>query len=523
MSSKGTSFRRKLTASEDFVVTFELVPGRTGGGRSVRNLMDFARQAAQDGRLDALTLTDSPGGNPSLSPDELGREITGMGIDTVVHMTCRDSNRLGLFSRAQQLDAMGVKNLLVLTGDYPAELPAGVAKPCFDMDSANLICFLNQMNDGRHSACMHFGSDVGESTEFFLGAAVCCTKYSESEQMIQYYKLMRKIQNGAQFIITQLGYDARKFDELPRFLESAGLPVPILGTVYILTEPAARFMNKGGVPGTYISDQLCATIADEARAPDRGKEAGLERAAKLMAVLKGLGYRGAHIGGKPNYHDIHRVFAKFEQIQSNWQDFLPEFSFGRENGFYLFDRDPATGLNLSGRTPKGARSLGSRLVFQFFQGFHKSVFNESKPWFPMLKRFAKFADKHRSLRTFYGVAEHASKKILFDCRKCGDCALAEMAFVCPEAKCPKFLRNGPCGGSNDTGCEVFPDRTCAWVTVHERLKATGKAAELGRGCVPPRNWSLDQTSAWLNFYLGRDHQHVETSPCPLRIDSAIAR
>ena len=514
MSEGKNRFRDKLTGSDDFVVTFELVPGRSGRGRTARKVMSFAEQAAEHGRLAALTLTDNPGGNPSLSPDELGRRIINLGMDTVVHMTCRDANRSGIFSRSQQLDTMGVRNLLVLTGDYPAECQDGQAKPCFDLDAVSLICFLNNMNRGNASPCMHGQKALSENTDFFLGAAVSCSKYSESEQIAQYCKLIRKIRNGAQYVTTQLCYDARKFDELFRFVESTGLSVPLLGTVYVLTEPAARFMNKGGVPGACVSDELYETVAREAQTPDRGKAASLERSARLMAVLKGIGYRGAHISGKPDYDDIRRLLTRFEQLQDKWRDFVPELNYGRDNGFYLFEEDPATGLNLPGRAPRAARSLGSWAAFHSFHGFHESAFNDEQPWFPALKRIAGLADRHRCFGMLYSTFEHTSKKILFDCRKCGDCALAEMAYVCPEAKCPKFLRNGPCGGSSNTRCEVFPERRCAWVTVYERLKAVGRDSELGLGCVPPRNWSLDQTSSWLNFYLARDHHHTDKILCP---------
>ncbi len=125
-------FRDKLENSNDFLLTFELVPGRTAKGRSVQKVLSFAQQAAKEGLLDALSITDNPSGNPSLSPDVLGREIKQIGIDPIVHFACRDWNRYGAFSRTLQLNRLAIDNLLVVTVDYPAQGAVGTAKPCFD-------------------------------------------------------------------------------------------------------------------------------------------------------------------------------------------------------------------------------------------------------------------------------------------------------------------------------------------------------------------------------------------------------
>ena len=168
----GNIFRIALQDSNDFVLTFELVPGRSSRGRSVEKVLSFARQAANDGLLDALTITDNPGGNPSLSPDLLGHEIKQMGIEPIIHFAGRDWNRYGAFSRALQLDRLGIENLLVLTGDYPTEGSAGIAQPCFDLDSVTMMCMLDRMNQGEQIFCKQTATNQMENTNFFLGTAV---------------------------------------------------------------------------------------------------------------------------------------------------------------------------------------------------------------------------------------------------------------------------------------------------------------------------------------------------------------
>ena len=98
-------------------------------------------------------------------------------------------------------------------------------------------------------------------------------------------------------------------------------------------------MNRGEVPGCVVTDDLYRIIEEEAKAPDKGKTARLTRAAKLIAILKGMGYDGVHIGG-PNlkYEDVEWVIEKSKEFSTNWEDWVREFSFPQKNGFYLFMR-----------------------------------------------------------------------------------------------------------------------------------------------------------------------------------------
>jgi methylenetetrahydrofolate reductase (NADPH) len=74
------------------------------------------------------------------------------------------------------------------------------------------------------------------------------------------------------------------------------------------------------------------------------------------------------------------------------------------------------------------------------------------------------------------------------------------------SQCPKGQRNGPCGGSYEGWCEVYPgEKKCIWVRAYERLKKHKEENSSSEYIVPPCNWELQDTSSWLNYYLGRDH------------------
>ena len=187
-------FRNKLLDPNHFVVTLELVPGRESFGRSVDTVMAIARDAFADGRVSAVSITDNPGGNPSLSPDALGHDIFHIGMDVIVHFTCRDMNRVGMESRALQLAMLGIKNILALTGDYAGQGFGGQGAPVFDLDSVQLQILLEMLSERMDGS--------GDPGGFFAGCAVSPFKQTEAETFAQYAKLCRKVSAGARFIIT---------------------------------------------------------------------------------------------------------------------------------------------------------------------------------------------------------------------------------------------------------------------------------------------------------------------------------
>ena len=259
-----------------------------------------------DGRIAAVSVTDNPGGNPSLSPDVLGHDIFQVGMDVILHFASRDLNRVGMESRAMQLAMMGMKNILAVTGDYTGKGFGGQGAPVFDLESVSSLMLL------RHLSRQIMES--GDPDGFFTGCAVSPFKRTEAECFAQYAKLSRKIAAGAKFIITQLGYDARKFAEVITILRQKGWQLPIMDLSYVLTPKAAKVMNMGLVPGAVVSDKLLAEIRSEWETPEQGRRLAIERTAKLGAILKGLGYRGMHIGG------VHRSFDTVGKILDLMQE-----------------------------------------------------------------------------------------------------------------------------------------------------------------------------------------------------------
>jgi methylenetetrahydrofolate reductase (NADPH) len=345
-----------------------------------------------------------------------------------------------------------------------------------------------------------------QSTSFLKGVAFTPFKFLEAEVVMQYYKLHRKITAGADFVITQIGYDARKFHELLLYMKLNNLHVPVLGNVFIPNLAVTELMYQGQVPGCVITEALYRQVRKESKSEDKGKKARLVRGATLLAVLKGLGYAGAHIGG-PNlsFSDLDFMLNSAKEIGEDWRSCIKETSFWPEKAFWFFEKDIDSGLNLMKPNERAVGNTGLNLGYLLSHNIHKLAFTKSGLLYNPLKKFCLAVDRGLHCGSLCRI-EHTIKAACFGCQNCGDCTLAELAYLCPQSGCAKYLLNGPCGGSRDGWCEVYPGmKRCLFVKVYERLKAAGIDAMMKEGVVPPRDWSLHNTSSWTNFFAGRDH------------------
>jgi methylenetetrahydrofolate reductase (NADPH) len=502
----GSGFKEAMTRSRRFVYTVELVPGRGSYSETIEQVLEIAKRAAAGGRIHALSITDNAGGRPALAPEAIGLEVLQFGIDPIIHFTCKDKSRNQIESALYALDRVGLRNILALTGDYPLSGFQGESKPVFDLDSVQLLQLMSRMNAGLEidATVSEVRTNIPPLT-LFKGCAVSPFKQLESETILQYFKLLKKFRAGADFAITQVGYDVRKLDELLRFMRSHKIEMPVIGNVFVLNLGTARAMNRKAIPGCVVTNALMEQLERESHQPDKGKAARLLRAAKLIAVLRGLGYSGAHIGG-PNlkYEDVEWIIVTSEELAPRWREYVQEFSFPQENGYYLFQKDDETGLNSdvpSIRTNHTGRAPG----YAFMRFFHRYVFDWEAPLCGTARAFCKALEDTR-LEELFGDLEHLIKFITSRCQKCGDCTLSDIAFLCPQSQCAKYLLNGPCGGSSEGWCEMSPKkRRCIYVKAYERLKSYGEEESLKETYVPPRDWQLNRSSSWANYFLGKDH------------------
>lgn len=509
-------FRGCLSGS-GFPIGVEVVSTRgIPGDPTAAPPVSFARGLLADPRVGWISITDSPGGTPMLPPDW----IAGFAEDKdriVIHATCKDANRSGLEAFAWRLAAEGLHNVLALTGDYPVQGFGGRPQGVFDLDSVSLIAMLEAMNRGLEVRSRSGKPERLPPTRFFIGCAVSPFKRYERELVPQYFKLVRKIGAGARWVITQLGYDMRKYHEVKLFLTARGISdVPLIGNVYLLTRTIARLFHQNQLAGCVVTDELMELCNKYGGGPDKGRKFFLELAAKQLAVLKGLGFSAGYLGGLSKSETFGEILALLDQFgPQDWQGFLREIRFSWPDEFFFFEHDPETGLSspdqinrqylASLRKPRRSRyvTLGYRLS----RCVHWLAFTRGKRLWNFARRiYARWAKKPQpplAARAAYSV-EHLSKFVMYGCQDCGDCSLPDCAYICPKRWCSKCARNGPCGGSSDGRCEL-QDKECLWAMAYERLKAYGESETMLEGPPVLYNAELAHTSSWANTFLDRDH------------------
>jgi methylenetetrahydrofolate reductase (NADPH) len=510
------TLQEKLLETTRFLVGTELVSVRGGmSERSAVKARDFANDLIGCPQIDWISITDNAGGNPQLAPSALGKPILYAGKEVVIHLTCKDLNRNGLESEAWLLNSEGFHNILAMTGDYPVAGNEGLAKPVFDIDSIGLIAMLNKMNRGFDpKARGDAAAQRLEKTRFCIGAVTTNFKFAEGEVMPQYFKLRKKIECGAQFIINQIGFDARKSSELRLYLDQHGLTsVPLIGNVYLLSSRVAQIFHEGRIPGIVVTSPLLELCRKHAQSADAGAAFFHEFAAKQIAIYRGLGFRGVYLGGVHNLPAIEKIL-EIERTFSpdDWKQFTREIRFSRPGEFFYYAENPATGLaDVSARN--SASSGGSKhggAVYQLSKWTHGVMFTPGRALANWGARVCRNARDPMQGPKPLRLLERLGKSILYQCQDCGDCSLADIAFLCPESQCAKNQRNGPCGGTREGRCEVEGYGDCIWLRAYERLKREGREAQLLDHAPVVQNQGLRGTSAWANFWLGRDHAAKRT-------------
>jgi methylenetetrahydrofolate reductase (NADPH) len=496
------TLREALYQTSRFLLGVELVSVRGSmAERSAVKARTFASQLVDCNLVDWISITDNAGGNPQLAPQALGKPALYAGKEVVLHLTCKDLNRNGLESLAWQLSSEGFHNILAMTGDYPVSGSGGMAKPVFDIDSVGLITLLSKMNSGF--------DDHHEKTQFCIGAVINNYKLLEGEVVPQYLKLKKKVECGAAFIINQVGYDSRKAHELRLFMQHNEMNrIPSIGNVFMLSPKRAKMFNQGKIPGIVVTQALLDLCLRQGQSADEGRAFFLEFAAKQTAVFRGLGYRGAYLGGVHDVASVERIIEIERTFSADdWKQFARDMRFSKPGEYYRYVEDPVSGLADS-TTQTIASKLKSKhagVAYRISKLTHDVMFTPERT---LSNLGAKVCSKSRD--PYQGppplrVLERASKSVLFRCKDCGDCSLPDIAFLCPESQCAKNQRNGPCGGTHDGHCEVEGFGDCIWLRAYERLKHDGKEQTLLDHSPVIQDQGLRGTSSWANNWLGRDH------------------
>ncbi len=267
----------RALAERRFVISVEIDPPRS---IRIDRTLDAAR-LLRDAGTDVVNISDS-----AMARVRMGAMAVAFGVqhdvnvECVVHTTTRDRNLMALESELLGAHALGVRNILALTGDPPrvGDYPTGTG--VWDVDSIGLIEILTRLNRGEDQA----GSPIGHRASFTIACALDPTAHDAATE---WDRLERKLAAGAHLVMTQPLYDVPQVEamlaEARRRFGPRGFPVPVLlGVLPLVSSRHAEFLHNE-VPGITIPDAARARMAEAGAA---GTEAGIEMADALLSAVE---------------------------------------------------------------------------------------------------------------------------------------------------------------------------------------------------------------------------------------------
>jgi methylenetetrahydrofolate reductase (NADPH) len=275
-------FERVLRAGR-FAVTAELAPPDSATAADV-----YERAQVFDGYVDAINATDASGANCHMSSVAVCALLTRLGYSPVMQISCRDRNRIAIQGDILGAAAMGVSNLLCLTGDGVQAGDHPQAKPVFDFDSISLLGTAVRMRD---HGTFESGRTLTSRPHMFVGAA-------ENPFAPPYdwrpHRLAQKIAAGAQFIQTQYCYDVPMLRQFMTRVEDLGLldKVFILVGVGPLASAKTAAWIRAHVPGVHIPDSVVKRLAGAAKPRAEGRDLCVELIQEIRTIK---GVSGVHV------------------------------------------------------------------------------------------------------------------------------------------------------------------------------------------------------------------------------------
>jgi methylenetetrahydrofolate reductase (NADPH) len=276
---------RERLASGGFAVTAEISPPR---GASTAKMTEIARSLKD--WVDAINVTDNQGSNVRLASWAGSLAIRDAGVDPVMQMTCRDRNRIALQSDLLGASALGIRNVLVMTGDHPKFGDHPSAKPVFDLDSVQLLSALRAMRDEH---VLLSGRKLDPAPDCFLGAVESPVANAAANPA---ERLAKKVKAGAQFVQTQFVFDVPAFARWMALVRDLGLHehCKILAGVGAVRSVRALEYMRDHLPGVEVPDDVDRRLRKVP--PEKQAAEGVKLAAEIVQQVAEIeGVAGVHL------------------------------------------------------------------------------------------------------------------------------------------------------------------------------------------------------------------------------------
>ncbi len=278
----GTNLEKVLESGE-FAVTAEVGPSKGSVASVIQRKGELLKSCC-----DAMNVTDNQSAVVRMSSWASCVMLKQMGLDPVMQIVVRDRNRLAIQSDVLGAAALGIKNILCLSGDHQMLGNHPNAKGVYDLDSIQLIQMLKTMRDERKFQC---GEDISGEVPIYIGAAA--NPFADPFEY-RVIRLAKKVKAGADFIQTQAVFDVAKFGKWMEMVRERGLDkqVHILaGVIPIKSAGMARYM-RDYVSGVYVPNEIVTRLEDAKEAKEEGVMMCLETIEQLKDIE---GVHGIHI------------------------------------------------------------------------------------------------------------------------------------------------------------------------------------------------------------------------------------
>ena len=268
--------------SNQFILCGEIGPPQSCDGDVIREKAKHFK-----GFVDAVNITDNQTAIVRLSSLASAKILLEEGVEPIMQMTCRDRNRLAMQSDLLGAAALGIRNVLCLTGDHQKFGDHPESKGVFDLDSVQLIAVVSGMNRGY----LLSGREMKRAPEFLIGAAA--NPFAQPFEM-RLIRLQKKIEAGAHFIQTQPVFDLELFARWMERVVEMGLhtKTAILAGVLPVKSVKTLLWMKEEVPGVKIDDKYI----ERMKQASHPEEEGVRMTVEIMQTLRNIkGVRGIHI------------------------------------------------------------------------------------------------------------------------------------------------------------------------------------------------------------------------------------
>lgn len=423
-----------------------------------------------------MTLADRVQTDTDPTPLEVANDYPQQ-VEKILHFSGkgRDISDFEVF--LDEAQEQSIENLLLLTGDKLKQHNDGVHNPALRsryLESVNQVMAAKQQGG------------------FYLGVAFNPFKYAQAERDAQYFKLEKKIKAGADYVITQLGFDTQVLADYQQYMQQHFAQIPVLACIMPLTFARARFMAKQKVAGIVLTPYMLSFLQQEQLADAQQAEKNVyARCALQILMCQKMGYAGVHLSACHKAQEQKKLalalaeYAKLslQECQNLWTTLWQSNS--------VEDFQPISAHDHAAPLEQVLKYKSMHLMHEVF--FSSKMAKGVGGLIFAAKLWNKPKADDALLKT-----EFISKHGIVGCESCGQCRLGETLYICPET-CPKGLANGPCGGTTLDRCE-FEDRECIHSVKARLAQSVGQTEVLKQSLIPTVAIEARQTSSWKNWF-----------------------